>query len=240
MPGDAGQARAVDVAEPADVIHHLRAVQPFVADLRDGGVVEMLHRRLREKRRDADGASKRKSRKHTSHGDILSGRFSLEGFLVLSGEPVVVSSRDALQTLWQNGMGCIGDWLRHVGDGGMDGQRGSKSRWTRSIAPWRSAATSSTPHGLTAMDTASSCSAQLLKRHSGTRLYSATKIPPKNRRWPARPEYTLDDVYPPDYIREYTEKSLANIGVSTIDLQQFHVWSDTWADDERWQRAGRS
>lgn len=78
---------------------------------------------------------------------------------------------------------------------------------------------------------------QLLKRDTGTRLYSATKIPPKNRRWPARPDYTLDDVYPPDYIQEYTEKSLANIGVSTIDLQQFHVWSDTWAADDRWQRA---
>ena len=78
---------------------------------------------------------------------------------------------------------------------------------------------------------------KLLKRHSGTRLYSATKIPPKNRRWPARPEYTLDDVYPSDYIREYTEKSLTNLGVSTIDLQQFHVWSDKWADDDRWQRA---
>ena len=78
---------------------------------------------------------------------------------------------------------------------------------------------------------------QLLKRHSGARLYTASKIPPKNRRWPARPEYTLDDVYPPDYIREYTEKSLENIGVDALDLQQFHVWSDTWAGDERWQRA---
>jgi aryl-alcohol dehydrogenase-like predicted oxidoreductase len=76
-----------------------------------------------------------------------------------------------------------------------------------------------------------------LKRHPQTRLYSATKIPPKNRRWPARPEYALDDVYPPEYIREYTEKSLKNLDVSTIDLQQFHVWSDTWADDDRWQRA---
>jgi len=78
---------------------------------------------------------------------------------------------------------------------------------------------------------------RLLKRHADARLYSATKIPPKNRRWPARPEYTLDDVYPPDYIREYTEKSLTNIGVSTLDLQQFHVWSDTWTEDERWQKA---
>jgi len=78
---------------------------------------------------------------------------------------------------------------------------------------------------------------RLLKRHPDARLYTATKIPPKNRKWPARPQYTLDEVYPPEYIREYTEKSLANIGVSTLDLQQFHVWSDTWARDDRWQKA---
>jgi aryl-alcohol dehydrogenase-like predicted oxidoreductase len=78
---------------------------------------------------------------------------------------------------------------------------------------------------------------RLLKRHPNARLYTATKIPPKNRKWPARPQYTLDEVYPSDYIREYTEKSLRNIGVSTLDLQQFHVWSDTWADDDRWQKA---
>jgi aryl-alcohol dehydrogenase-like predicted oxidoreductase len=81
---------------------------------------------------------------------------------------------------------------------------------------------------------------QTLKRHRGTRLYSATKIPPKNRKWPARPEFSLDDVYPPDYIREYTEKSLKNLDVPTMDLQQFHVWSDTWANDDRWQRAAAS
>jgi aryl-alcohol dehydrogenase-like predicted oxidoreductase len=47
-------------------------------------------------------------------------------------------------------------------------------------------------------------------------------------------------VYPPDHIREYTEKSLENLGVSTIDLQQFHVWSDAWTDDPGWQRAVRA
>jgi aryl-alcohol dehydrogenase-like predicted oxidoreductase len=78
---------------------------------------------------------------------------------------------------------------------------------------------------------------ELLKRHPGRRLYTATKIPPKNRKWPARDTYSLDEVFPPDYIREYTEKSLSNIGVSTIDLQQFHVWTDAWAGDDRWQRA---
>jgi aryl-alcohol dehydrogenase-like predicted oxidoreductase len=76
-----------------------------------------------------------------------------------------------------------------------------------------------------------------LRRHRGTRLYVATKIPPKNRKWPARPEYRLTDVFPPDYIREYTEKSLTNIGVGTLDLQQFHVWHDGWAEDDSWQKA---
>ena len=57
------------------------------------------------------------------------------------------------------------------------------------------------------MGTASGCSGDA-EAPSRTRLYSATKIPPKNRKWPARPESTLDDVFPPDYIREYTEKSL--------------------------------
>lgn len=79
-----------------------------------------------------------------------------------------------------------------------------------------------------------------LKRHPDKQLYIATKIPPKNRKWPARPEYALDDVYPSDYIREYTEKSLENIGVSTLDLQQLHVWNDDWAGDARWQKALRA
>ena len=78
---------------------------------------------------------------------------------------------------------------------------------------------------------------ELLKRHPGKRLYTATKIPPKNRKWPARPEYRLSDVFPADYIREYTEISLRNLGTSSVDLQQFHVWDDSWATDEAWQRA---
>jgi len=76
-----------------------------------------------------------------------------------------------------------------------------------------------------------------LRRHPGKRLYVATKIPPKNRRWPARPEYSLDEVFPADHIREYCDRSLKNIGVERLDLLQFHVWSDHWASDDRWQRA---
>jgi aryl-alcohol dehydrogenase-like predicted oxidoreductase len=67
----------------------------------------------------------------------------------------------------------------------------------------------------------------------------ATKIPPKNLRWPARPEDPASDVYPEDHVRAFTGKSLENLGLEVIDLQQFHVWSDTWALDEGWQRAVR-
>jgi aryl-alcohol dehydrogenase-like predicted oxidoreductase len=76
----------------------------------------------------------------------------------------------------------------------------------------------------------------LLRRHKEQRLYVATKIPPKNFTWPSRRGFTLDDCFPPDHIRAYTEKSLINLGVDTIDLQQFHVWEDAWAKDDRWQR----
>ncbi|HJQ66324.1 MAG TPA: aldo/keto reductase [Gemmatimonadales bacterium] len=78
---------------------------------------------------------------------------------------------------------------------------------------------------------------RLLKARPSSRLHSATKIPPKNMKWPAGADALLEDSYPPDHIRAFAEKSLENVGVSTIDLLQFHTWNDAWADDTRWQRA---
>jgi aryl-alcohol dehydrogenase-like predicted oxidoreductase len=78
--------------------------------------------------------------------------------------------------------------------------------------------------------------AQTLRAHADRRLYVATKVPPKNQRWIRLDDSPLDDVFPPDHIRRYTEASLENLGVDTIDLQQLHAWSDRWAADERWQR----
>ncbi len=75
------------------------------------------------------------------------------------------------------------------------------------------------------------------RRGARSPIVIATKIPPKNWKWPAKAEYAIAETYPPDHIREYTEKSLENLGVTTIDLQQFHVWSDAWADDDGWKRA---
>lgn len=78
---------------------------------------------------------------------------------------------------------------------------------------------------------------KLVKRHVDKRLYVATKIPPKNFKWPSKPTYKLEECFPADHIIAYTEKSLQNLGVETIDLQQFHVWEDSWADHEEWQKA---
>jgi aryl-alcohol dehydrogenase-like predicted oxidoreductase len=79
----------------------------------------------------------------------------------------------------------------------------------------------------------------LLRRHPERRLYVATKIPPKNREWPPWPHDTLDDAYPPEHIKEFTYKSLENLGVSRIDLMLLHTWEDRWAKDPRWQDALR-
>jgi aryl-alcohol dehydrogenase-like predicted oxidoreductase len=78
---------------------------------------------------------------------------------------------------------------------------------------------------------------QILRANSDKRLYAATKIPPKNRQWPSRREFSLDDCFPPEYIEEYVAKSLGNIGVATLDLIQFHTWEDSWLDDKRFAPA---
>lgn len=61
----------------------------------------------------------------------------------------------------------------------------------------------------------------------------ATKVPPMDWQWPARHTAPLRDVFPAHWIREITGKSLANLGFEP-DLQQLHVWSDSWADDAEW------
>ena len=74
---------------------------------------------------------------------------------------------------------------------------------------------------------------KVLRANPGKKLYTATKVPPKNRQWPARREYSLEDCYPPEYIEEYVDKSLANMGVKALDLIQLHTWEDKWLDDKR-------
>ena len=77
---------------------------------------------------------------------------------------------------------------------------------------------------------------ELVRRNPRKKLYVATKIPPKNLAWPARPEFTLDDCYPPEHIEQYVRISLKNLGLENFDLIQFHSWSDAWLEDDRWAK----
>jgi aryl-alcohol dehydrogenase-like predicted oxidoreductase len=68
-------------------------------------------------------------------------------------------------------------------------------------------------------------------------LLLASKIPPKNGEWPARPGSRIRDAFPADHIRGSVEGMLRKLRAPSIDLVQFHVWQDDWADDAGWQRA---
>jgi len=74
---------------------------------------------------------------------------------------------------------------------------------------------------------------ELVRANPQPKLYTATKVPPKNRKWPSRRQFTLDDCYPPDHIQEYVERSLENAGLTSFDLMQLHTWEDAWLQDER-------
>jgi aryl-alcohol dehydrogenase-like predicted oxidoreductase len=77
---------------------------------------------------------------------------------------------------------------------------------------------------------------RLLRANPDRKLYTATKIPPRNRVWPSRRDLTVDDCYPPEHIDEYVRRSLANTGLPSIDLIQLHTWEDSWLSDPRWLR----
>jgi aryl-alcohol dehydrogenase-like predicted oxidoreductase len=75
---------------------------------------------------------------------------------------------------------------------------------------------------------------ELIRSNKEKKLYTATKIPPKNFKWPSKREYTLEVSYPPDHIEAFVEKSLKNAGLGSFDLMQLHTWEDLWLEDERW------
>lgn len=72
---------------------------------------------------------------------------------------------------------------------------------------------------------------QILARNKGKRLYAASKVPPLNGKWPARPEYRYREVFPAEHVRRHAELIRRNLGVEAIDLLQFHVWDDSWANE---------
>jgi aryl-alcohol dehydrogenase-like predicted oxidoreductase len=75
---------------------------------------------------------------------------------------------------------------------------------------------------------------ELVRANPGRRLYTATKVPPKNMQYPTLPESVIDECYPPDHIEEFLHKSLKNAGLESFDLLQLHTWNDDWTDESGW------
>ena len=47
----------------------------------------------------------------------------------------------------------------------------------------------------------------------------------------------MEEIFPGSYIKECTQTSLKNLGLETIDVQQFHVWQDEWVGEGDWLEA---
>lgn len=99
-------------------------------------------------------------------------------------------------------------------------------------------------HGVNFIDTAwiygeghsESLIASALKEAKTKSIFIASKVPPKNLQWPARHHISVKEAFPLEHIIEYTEKTLINLRKEQIDLQQLHVWSDNWLEEQDWPK----
>jgi aryl-alcohol dehydrogenase-like predicted oxidoreductase len=66
----------------------------------------------------------------------------------------------------------------------------------------------------------------------------ASKMPPEDRVWPAKPGTTLARVFSADYVKRCAETSAANLG-RPVDVLQFHVWRDEWLKEGEWRKVER-
>jgi aryl-alcohol dehydrogenase-like predicted oxidoreductase len=86
------------------------------------------------------------------------------------------------------------------------------------------------------------CSEELIGKfikESGSRdkVIIASKIPGKNRKWPAQKGVPVSEVFPGKYIEEMVDSSLQSLGIDSIDLMQFHVWNDDFVNEDEWKEA---
>ena len=64
---------------------------------------------------------------------------------------------------------------------------------------------------------------EILSRNKTKKLFAASKIPPMNSRWPAKPSYAYRDVFPAEHVLQYARKIRESLREESIDLLQFHV-----------------
>ncbi len=95
-------------------------------------------------------------------------------------------------------------------------------------------------HQISFFDTAlaygSGHSERLLGKAFGrsTGVIVASKVPPKNSIWPALRGTRLEEVFPKSYVLSCLDQTLRNLGRDTVDVYQFHVWTDDWASQAEW------
>ena len=141
-------------------------------------------------------------------------------------------------------LGATGYLVSEIGYGGW-GLGGSQWRGVDD-AQGRDALRAAVDQGITFFDTAlaygNGHSERLIGRalkdeiRSG-RAIVASKIPPRNEEWPGRADRPLAAVFPAKHIAACTEKSLKNLGVEALAIQQLHVWHDAWLGDPEWARS---
>jgi aryl-alcohol dehydrogenase-like predicted oxidoreductase len=99
-------------------------------------------------------------------------------------------------------------------------------------------------HGVTFYDTAlgygNGRSEELIGkafRDRRDQVVIASKVPPKNFRWPVRESDPLHTTFPAKWIIQSTERTLRNLGIETLDLQQLHAWTNAYLEQTEWLEA---
>jgi aryl-alcohol dehydrogenase-like predicted oxidoreductase len=69
---------------------------------------------------------------------------------------------------------------------------------------------------------------RLIAAHPDKRLYVATRIPPRDRKWNGQPGRQLSELYPREHIRRAVDVSAANLGLAPIPLLLLQGWDPDW------------
>ena len=57
-----------------------------------------------------------------------------------------------------------------------------------------------------------------------------------NGKWPARSAYKYQDVFPAAHVFRHADLIRKKLRVDAIDVLQFHVWDDSWADEPEFRQ----
>ena len=77
---------------------------------------------------------------------------------------------------------------------------------------------------------------ELIANNPGKRLYAASKVPPKNGKWPASPKDRYQQVFPREHVMKYARMIREKLRTEAIDVLQLHVWDDHWTDEAEFRQ----